>query len=193
MRACKDGAEALSSIKYYLPDVAVLDLVMPQLTGIEVLRAAKNEFDDVRVVFLSGAPSPFEIEAAMEAGAYGVLTKDSDPEKLLETICTAARGERIYPFELLPYTLRNKGFHSETSTPEQLSLSERRVMWYAAEGLSNKEIARRLNITEGTAKVHLHRIFQKTGTKNRTALARFVHAGSKEVASFRADDREQRK
>jgi two-component system nitrate/nitrite response regulator NarL len=52
-------------------------------------------------------------------------------------------------------------------------------MWYAAEGLSNKEIARRLNITEGTAKVHLHRIFQKTGTKNRTALARFVHAGSK--------------
>ena len=175
IQACKNGAEALKSIKNHKPAVAIIDVLMPELTGLQVLAAARECASETRIVLLTGAPSHQEFQTAMQAGAYAVLTKDTDPERLLAVIHDAARGQKTYPFELLqsahqeiPPTLIANKF--------RLSESERKVMSYAAEGLSNKEIARKLNITEGTAKVHLYRIFRKTGARNRTALARLAEA-----------------
>ena len=169
-QTCKNGTEALASIRNHRPDVAILDFAMPEMTGLEVLLATKSSVPEARVLFLTGASSHQEIQTAMNSGAYGVLTKDSDPQRLLYVICNAARGEKTYPFELLQAP--HQHHPSASSMRARLSEKERRVIFYAAEGLSNKEIARELNITEGTTKVHLYRIFRKTGAKNRTALAK---------------------
>jgi two-component system nitrate/nitrite response regulator NarL len=102
---------------------------------------------------------------------YGFLLKEAQPEEMLQALREIATGRKCLPFELLDQKLANKEAADPIPLHKALTVSEWRVMDLAAKGLSNKEIARRLNISEGTAKVHLHHVYRKMGIDNPTALA----------------------
>jgi DNA-binding NarL/FixJ family response regulator len=171
-RACSNGAEALEAIREFAPTVAVLDLNMPEMSGIEVLRAVAQEGLPTKVIILAGAPGPRDLIMAMAEGAYAFLSKDCQPEELSHAVREAVAGRRTYPFELFgQFQEHARGQTKALPVEKLLTRREWKVMAFAAEGLSNKEIARRLSITAGTAKIHLHHVFQKIGVKNRTALA----------------------
>jgi two-component system nitrate/nitrite response regulator NarL len=167
--ACPDGAQALQAIRDLKPDIAILDLAMPVLTGLDVLAAIQEENLGTKIVFLTALAGTRDIMSAMAEGAYGLLMKDATPEEMLFSLREVAAGRKHLPFELLRHGQDRKS----KPIPTRMLLTNRewKVMELAARGLSNKEIARKLNMTEGTAKVHLHHIFQKTGVNNRTALA----------------------
>ena len=167
--ACPDGARALQAIRILKPDIAILDLWMPALNGLEVLEIIQNEKLETRIVFLTALAGPRDIITAMAEGAYGLLLKDSAPDQMLRCLRDVAAGHKHLPFELLEHNRPNR----DERIPIQSLLTPRewKVMALAAKGCSNKEIGRKLNMTEGTAKIHLHHIFKKTGVNNRTALA----------------------
>ena len=168
---CSDGMQALHSIRELKPQIAVLDVSMPGLTGLEVAAAIQNEGLATRVLLLAAMATSRQVMTAIAAGAYGFLLKESQPEDMLQTVREIASGRKCLPFELLDQKLANKQTTDPIPLHKALTQSEWRVMDLAAKGFSNKEIARRLRISEGTAKVHLHHIYRKMGIDNRTALA----------------------
>lgn len=176
--AYSDGAQALQAIRDLKPDVAILDLAMPVLNGLDVLAAVQGESLRTKIVFLTALAGTRDIMTAMADGAYGLLLKDATPEEMLFSLREVAAGRKHLPFELL----RRSHDRQTKAVPIQKLLTQRewKVMELAARGLSNKEIARKLKMTEGTAKVHLHHIFQKTGVNNRTALANVALLRAKE-------------
>jgi len=105
------------------------------------------------------------------AGAYGVILKDTEPEILVQSLRLVADGQRLWPLppSHLPLSREESAVTERALT--MLTDRERQIMRLVSEGLSNKEIGRRLNITDGTIKVHLHHIFQKLEISNRTVLA----------------------
>lgn len=176
--AYSDGAQALQAIRDLKPDIAILDLAMPVLNGLDVLAAVQDENLRTKIVFLTALAGTRDIITAMADGAYGLLLKDAAPEEMLFSLREVAAGRKHLPFELLRHGQDRK----TNPIPAQRLLTNRewKVMELAARGLSNKEIARKLKMTEGTAKVHLHHIFQKTGANNRTALANVALLRSKQ-------------
>jgi DNA-binding NarL/FixJ family response regulator len=169
---CVNGAQALEAIRMFKPEIAVLDLMMPGMNGFEVLAAANEDNLVTRIVFLSAAIRSRDIARAMSEGIYGILRKDSDPDELLRCVRTVALGQKFLPFELLERTRAEEvQQHAAVPVGNLLTPSEWKVVALVADGLSNKEIARKLRITEGTIKTHLNHIFQKTAVTNRTALA----------------------
>jgi DNA-binding NarL/FixJ family response regulator len=167
--ACSDGADALARINSLSPDVAMLDMSMPAMNGLNVLAEVNKAGIGTRILLFSAAASPRDVIMAIAEGAYGFLPKDSAPSEILHAIREIAVGRKCIPFELLARERADKEPLRDAS--ELLTDREWDVLALAADGLSNKEIARQLNVTLGTAKIHLHHIFRKTGVRNRTELA----------------------
>lgn len=178
---CTDGAQALHSIRQLKPHIAILDLAMPRLSGLDVVTTIQTEGLATRALLLAATATSREVMTAMAAGACGFLLKESQPDDLLKAIRDVAAGHKCLPFELLDQKLANKAAAEPIPIQNVLTQSEWKVMDLAAKGLSNKEIARQLKISEGTAKVHLHHIYRKVGVDNRTALANIAiqHANPK--------------
>ena len=170
---CSDGRNCIEAIRNLAPDIAILDIAMPGLTGLEILAIANSESLPTRLVFFTASIADRELVMSAAAGAYGVIPKDVTPEILLQSLRQVADGKRLLP---LPSA-------DQAVSPEQdnipiagnvltvLTDRERQIMALVSEGLSNKEIGRRLNIADGTIKVHLHHIYQKLEISNRTVLA----------------------
>ena len=167
---CSDGEQALRSIRELNPDIAVLDIIMPGRSGLEVLEAIHDDGISTRVIFLSAAINSHDIMRGMAEGSYGFVLKESEPAEILDCIRSVAAGQKRLPFEVLARTHSDQAKSELPSLDKLLTEREWKVMACAAAGMSNKEIARKLKITEGTAKIHLHNIYQKTGVNNRTAL-----------------------
>jgi len=169
---CSDGARALESIRDKKPGVAILSASLPKMSGLDVLMAAHREDLSTRIILLAATVEARDIITAMAEGAHGFLLKDSQPDELLRCVYDVAAGRKCLPFELLERS-REKASNKPNHVPIETLLTPRewKIMALAAEGLSNREIARRLKVTTGTAKVHLHHIFRKIGVKNRTSLA----------------------
>ena len=167
---CSDGAQALQAIRHLRPAVTVIALSIPKISGLDVLAAINREQLATRILFYAARANPHDIIAAMAEGAYGFLGKDSQPHKLLRSIREIAAGRKCLPFELLAHAHQSR---SSAPIPIEKLLTQRewKVMQLAAQGLSNKEIGRRLGMSAGTAKIHLYHIFQKVGVKSRSALA----------------------
>jgi len=169
---CSDGARALASICEKKPGVAILSASLPKVSGLDILMAAHREDLSTRIILLAATVEPRDIVTAMAEGAHGFLLKDSQPDELLRCVYDVAAGRKCLPFELLERS-REKDRNKANHVPIQNLLTPRewKVMALAAEGLSNKEIAHRLKVTTGTAKVHLNHIYRKIGVRNRTSLA----------------------
>jgi len=165
--SCCDGAKAMQAIRDFAPDIALLDIFMPDPTGLEILAVTTSERLCTRVVFLTASVGDLELVAAAACGAYGVVTKDATPEMLLDFLRQVAGGQ-VLPLALLGAEHRRE---QERCARTMLTERERQIMKSVSEGLSNKQVGRRLNLSEGTVKVHLHHIYQKLAIKNRTALA----------------------
>jgi len=168
-----EGATALATIRAHEPDVAVLDINMPQLTGLEVLDALEADDLATRVVFLTGTASDEQIAAAVERGAWGLLLKESAPGTLIACLKAVAAGQRWLPEEVVAPAIRRASERRASNVrPERvLTAREYEIARLVARGLSNKHIARELAISEGTVKIHLHKTYEKLGNINRTSLA----------------------
>ena len=163
-----DGAEAVEQARLTKPDVVLMDLDMPVLDGIEATRRVLAERPETAVIVLTAFSDRPRITGALEAGACGYLLKDVDAEGVAEGIRAAARGES----PLDPRAAR--AMLDARSAPDPLaglSEREREVLGLLVEGLPNKLIARRLEISEKTVKTHLTRVFREIGVTDRTQAA----------------------
>jgi DNA-binding NarL/FixJ family response regulator len=162
-----DGAEAVAVVAEAKPDVVLMDLSMPVLDGAEATRALSDRAPATRVVVLTSFADRQRVSDAVRAGAVGYLLKDCTPEELVAAVRAAAAGH-------VPLDPRVAGalLPSRTDPPaESLSEREQEVLLLAAQGLANKQIGRRLGISESTVKVHLGNIYRRIGVSDRTSAA----------------------
>jgi two-component system, NarL family, nitrate/nitrite response regulator NarL len=169
---CTTGGEALATIRQQRPDVAVLDIVMPDMDGLSVLDCINAEQLETRVIFLTANATDANIFAVVERGARGLVLKDAAIDDLVRCIRKVAEGRYDLPFNLVAEAVERET--GRLAMGEQfvrvLSAREREVLLLVVEGLANKDIAREFNISEGTVRIHMHNIYQKTGIGSRTAL-----------------------
>jgi two-component system nitrate/nitrite response regulator NarL len=183
---CANGQEAFDAIRTLRPDLALLDLNMPRLNGLQVLQALMAEKLATRVCFLAASLSDAQIVAAASAGAAGIILKESAPDTLITALHAIAGGQKWLPSNLVNgASERLRKLQAEvTSVSDALSAREIEIMLKVAEGLSNKEVGRQLKISEGTVKMHLHSIYQKINVGNRTSLANFAIAYRDRLAAL---------
>jgi two-component system, NarL family, nitrate/nitrite response regulator NarL len=168
---CGDGASCIEAIRNLAPDIAILDVSMPGLTGLEILSIAHSENLSTRLVFFTGSVEERELAMSTAADGYSVIQKDVTPELLVQSLRQVADGHRLLPLPSSEQAVSREQSAIMESALTALTERERQIMRLVSEGLSNKEIGRRLNIADGTIKVHLHNIFQKLEISNRTVLA----------------------
>jgi DNA-binding NarL/FixJ family response regulator len=168
---CVNGRETLAAAHLHHPDVIILDLRMPEMGGLEVLRRLGEDRLTAGVVVLTAGMREREMLEAVRLGALGVVLKESAPGLLVDCVRTVARGERYLQPRFLLRALEQTG-----ELPPEPSLTPRELdlVRMVARGLRNKDIAERLFITEGTVKVHLHNIYDKLGLDGRLALLRYA-------------------
>jgi len=162
-----DGEEAVGLAAEHRPDVVLMDVSMPNVDGIEATRRILEENEEAQVVVLTSISDRAKIEAALDAGAIGYLLKDAEPDEVIRGIRAAARGES----PIAPKAARTLLAAREQRPELQLSERELEVLRCVAEGLPNKVIARRLEISEKTVKAHLTRIYHQIGVTDRTQAA----------------------
>ena len=162
-----DGSEAVAVTQAARPDVVLMDLVMPGVDGVEATRQISRDCPGVQVVVLTSFSDRERILAALDAGAVGYLLKDVEPADLLRAVRTAARGES----PLDPKAARTLLTAREQRPALDLTPREIEVLSLVREGLANKQIARRLGISERTVKAHLTSTFHRIGVIDRTQAA----------------------
>jgi len=162
-----DGAEAIELTEELRPDVVLMDISMPDVDGIRATGSILEARTETRVVMLTAFSDRDRVVAALDAGAIGYLLKDSEPQEVLEAVRAAARGDA----PLAPRAARQLLAARSEEQRADLSKREREVLALVAEGLPNKLIARRLEISEKTVKTHLTSVFQRIGVSDRTQAA----------------------
>jgi two-component system, NarL family, nitrate/nitrite response regulator NarL len=168
-----NGAEALAHVAALSPDVAIVDLKLPDIDGIEVLRGLKAQGFGGAAIFLSAQMEDEQALEAVRLGAQGIVFKDQAPEDLVNAVRQVARGGRWLPRGVMERAL-DMALRRETVRTEparDLSARETEVCRLVGLGYSNKRVARELSISEGTVKVHVNNIFQKLGVTSRLQVA----------------------
>ena len=169
--SCSDGTSCTEALRNLAPNIAILDVSMPGVTGLEILSIVNSENLSTRLVFLTASDEDSDLVMSAAADGYSVIPKDVAPEVLVQSLRQIAEGQRLLPL-LSSEQAISRGQSAITGNAlTTLTDRERQIMRLVSEGLSNKEIGRRLNIADGTIKVHLHNIFQKLEISNRTVLA----------------------
>lgn len=170
--------EGIELIQAHKPDLAVIDLRMPRLDGLRVLRGLRDVGSEVPVVILTMSDSREDLAAALRMGARGYLLKDMDPQDVIDAITRAARGELVVAPAMTSKLagLLEGGPQREApaSSLDQLTVREREILAQVARGLSNKAIARALGISHDTVKLHVRHILSKLGFSSRVEAAVFA-------------------
>jgi two-component system, NarL family, nitrate/nitrite response regulator NarL len=177
--ACSDnGIECLDELRRHTPDVALVDIAMPGMSGMQVLAQAAVEKLPTRVVLLTASRDDRNLATAASSGAYGILLKDASAEEMIHCLYEVHAGRKHLPHALLQsaVTREQARLASERKINEALTDRERELAFLIADGKSNKELAAQLRLSEGTVKVHLHNIYQKLEVKSRVALVALVHS-----------------
>lgn len=164
-----DGAEAIDVVRATRPDVVVMDLQMPGMDGVDATRVIVSEQLGSEVVVLTSYSDSSRIVAALDAGAVGYLLKDADPEDVLDGVRAVSRGESPIHPRVARQLLTTRTEVPATATT--LTSREAEVLELVRKGLANKQIARRLGISERTVKAHLTSVFQRIGVADRTQAA----------------------
>lgn len=167
------GEEGLELARALEPDLILLDLNMKGMNGIETLRALRDADLAARILILTVSDAADDLVAAIRAGADGYLLKDMEPEELLDRIVEAQRGRIVISESLnglLARSLRDEAQATERSLAP-LTEREKDILGCLANGLSNKLIARDLNIAEGTVKVHIKNLLKKLKFRSRLEAA----------------------
>jgi DNA-binding NarL/FixJ family response regulator len=164
MRVCAEAATGLHAIELFrshLPDVTLMDLRLPDLSGTEAIRTIRAEYPQAQIIALSTFAGDEEIYTALQAGALAYLVKTVQPEELVDTIRKAAAGQRHVPADLAARL-------AARSPRSHLSPRELEVLKLMIRGKRNREIATDLAISEGTVKIHVSNVLSKLGVTDRT-------------------------
>lgn len=171
-----DGREAVRGIAATEPDVVLMDLMMPEMDGIEAIQQVRARQPRARILVLTSFQSDDKVFPAIKAGALGYLLKDSSPDDLLRAIRQVHRGESsLHPMiarRVLQELSRPVG--GESALPEPLTARELEVLQQVARGLSNQQIAERLVISEATVRTHVSNILGKLQLASRTQVALYA-------------------
>ena len=167
------GEQGIEQAMALEPDLILLDLNMKGMDGLETLGALKTKRIKSRVIILTVSDNESDVTAALRGGADGYLLKDMEPEDLLEQIKATAMGKLAVSdtlTELLARALREET-RPKTATEAKLTNREEQILGLIATGMSNKQVARELDITEGTAKVHVKNLLKKLNLRTRLEAA----------------------
>jgi DNA-binding NarL/FixJ family response regulator len=178
---CSEGPAAAQAILELHPDVAVLDVAMPGMNGIDILSTILSHDCDTKVIFLTAGVSDKQLLTAIAQGARGLILKDVAADNIVKCVREVAAGRKWIPTDIVEAALERE--EGRRDLIEKLTLRERQITSLISEGLSNKEIGRQLKLTEGTVKIHLHNIYSKLEVPNRTALTAVAIAYQNELRS----------
>lgn len=175
----QNGQEAIEKAKELMPDIILMDVYMPVLTGIEATRQIKENLPYVKIVMLSASEEEQVLFEAIKSGAQGYLLKEIDVKELFEMLHGVVRGEapisRSTAGKILGELVRQSHREPEDgSSPEKLSPREREVLEHLTEGATNKQIAVTLGISENTVKNHLKNILEKLHLRNRVEAVTYA-------------------
>jgi DNA-binding NarL/FixJ family response regulator len=155
------GTDGINKFREHRPDVTLMDLRLPDLSGIDALTAIRTEFPEARIIMLTTFEGDVEIQRALDAGARGYMIKSMPPRDLLEVIRQVHAGKKRVPPQVAAYLAEH--YSDESLTPREIS-----VLRHVAGGNRNRDIAERLAISEETVKVHIKHIMGKLGASDRT-------------------------
>jgi DNA-binding NarL/FixJ family response regulator len=165
------GGEGIQKHRELVPDITLMDLRLPDMSGIDSLIAIRNEFPSARVIMLTTFEGDVEIQRALEAGAFGYMLKSMPPKDLVETIRAVHANKKRIPTQVAAHL-------AEHMSDESLTPREQDVLRHIAGGNRNRDIAELLFISEETVKVHIRHIMEKLGASDRTqAVAIAVRRG----------------
>ena len=156
-----NGREALEEFRKHRPDVTLMDLQMPEMSGLETIQAIRTEFPEARIVVLSTYAGDVQISRALKAGARAYLLKSLLRNELLDTIRAVHAGQTRLSAEVANEI-------AEHGTDETLTPREVEVLRFVADGHSNREIALRMSLTEETVKTHIRNILSRLDANDRT-------------------------
>ncbi len=166
-----NGQEAIQQFRLHKPDVTLMDLRLPDMSGIDTMIAIRADFPEARIIILTTFAGDVEIQRALEAGARAYVLKSTPPKELVEVIRQVHAGNKRIPAEIAAHL-------AEHYSDEALTGREVEVLQHIAGGNRNRDIAERLFITEETVKVHIKHIMEKLGASDRTqAVAIGVRRG----------------
>ena len=165
----ENGREALALIREHRPDVAVLDVRMPDLDGPQVMRTLRREELDVAVLFLSAGADGGTSYGVVADGARGYLSKKAGRREICEAISRVARGETVLAAEVQSGLASEIGRRQALSEGPELTEREREILRLVADGLSAPEIGREIHLSPTTVKGHLHTLYEKLGVSDRAA------------------------
>jgi DNA-binding NarL/FixJ family response regulator len=172
-----DGLQALEMVEKVQPQVLVIDVMMPGLTGIEVTQRVKRQWPATKVIILSMQNNEAYVVSALKSGASGYILKDTGPEELVDAIRTVVKGERYLSKQLSERLINayvSKVDEAEVDPYDTLTNREKEILHLVAEGYTNNEIAERLFISPRTAELHRSNVINKLGLKNQVDLVRFA-------------------
>jgi DNA-binding NarL/FixJ family response regulator len=153
--------EGLAQFRKFLPDVTLMDLRLPDKSGIDAIKDIRAEFPEARVIVLTTFEGDVEIQRALEAGARAYILKNMPPKELLDVIEQVHAGKKRIPSQIAAHL-------AEHLSDESLTAREIEVLTQLASGNRNRDIAQKLSITEETVKVHIKHIMEKLGAADRT-------------------------
>ena len=175
---CSNGLDALAQVEKYQPDVLILDLMMPGLSGIEVARGVKHVSARTKVIVLSMYDADSYVVEALRAGAVGYVLKKNSSEELIFAIRQTLAGNVYLSPALNERAIQAYMQIVDEARPEDpyetLTLREREIFQLAAEGLNNPQIAERLSISARTAEMHRGNLMKKLGLKSQTDLVKYA-------------------
>ncbi len=186
----EDGQQALELVERLQPDVAILDIRMPKLNGIEVIKRMKELAPNTKPLVLTAYDDDDYILAVMEAGALGYLLKTARPSELIDAIQRVHQGEPVL-HPVIAMKVARLWSHLQNSTGQglfaQLSTREREILQMAADGFRNKAIADKLCLSVRTVEGHFHSIFAKMGVSSRVEAV--LYAVSKHIVTLEEGDK----
>ena len=178
--AC-NGDEAVQKAAQLNPDVILMDLVMPEKSGLEAIREIKKMKPEARILVLTSYADDDNVAEALRIGAYGFLLKDTSPADLVQTIRSVYANKLTIPQELAHILLGvEAGKEPQDADTELLTERELDVIRCIAQGMSNKQVAQTLSISVATVRSHVTRMIRKLGVENRTQLA--IYARENDLA-----------
>jgi DNA-binding NarL/FixJ family response regulator len=155
------GHEAIKLFRDLQPDVALMDVRLPDISGIDAMITIRSEFPEARVLIVTSSEGDVEMQRALQGGARGYMLKSMPPKELLDAIRKVHAGKKAIPTEIATHLANHM-------SDEALTSREVEILQQVAEGNRNRDIAERLFISEGTVKVHIKHIMEKLGANDRT-------------------------